>query len=450
MAAATEAVAAGLSVLVLDEQSEPGGQIYRSVERVAATRSPDLDVFGEDYAYGAGVVGAFRASGADYEAGATVWQVTPERQVALSAGGRSRLVKAAHLLAATGAMERPVPVPGWTLPGVMTVGGAQALAKSAGVVPVGPTVLAGSGPLLYLVAAQLLRAGAKLEAVLETTPAANYLRAAVHLPRAVRAPGHLAKGFALMAEMRRSGLRVIRFARNVGAVAGGEGVLGTVEYDHRGERRSIACETLLLHEGVVPNVQLTRSMGCAHAWDAAQRCWRPGVDAWGNTDRDGVAVAGDGGGIVGAGASECMGRLAALEAARRLGAITESERDRAAGAHRRAWRRHTAARPLLDALYLPSQSVRVPADDATVVCRCEEVSAGEIRRVVEMGCLGPNQTKAFTRCGMGPCQGRLCALTVAEVIAAARGVSVPEVGCYRVRPPIKPVTLGELAALDAE
>ncbi len=450
MAAAAEASAAGLRVLVVDEQAEPGGQIYRAVERVAAKRAADLNLFGEDYAYGAGVVRAFRESGADYEPETTVWQVTPEREVAISTGGRSRLVKAAHLLLATGAMERPVPAPGWTLPGVMTVGGAQALAKSAGVVPTGPTVLAGSGPLLYLVAAQLLRAGAKPEAVLETTPAANYLRAVVHLPRALAAPGCLAKGHALMAEVRRSGLRVIRFARNVRAVDGGHGALGAVEYDHRGASRRIACETLLLHEGVVPNVQLTRSMGCAHAWDAAQRCWRPATDAWGNTDRDGVAIAGDGGGIVGARAAEHMGRLAVLEAARRLGRITESERDREARAERREWRRHVAARPLLDALYFPAPSARVPADDATLVCRCEEVSAGEIRRVVEMGCLGPNQTKAFTRCGMGPCQGRLCALTVAEVIAAARGVPVPEVGSYRVRPPIKPLTLGELAALDTE
>ena len=92
--------------------------------------------------------------------------------------------------------------------------------------------------------------------------------------------------------------------------------------------------------------------------------------------------------------------------------------------------------------------VRIPADDATLICRCEEVTAGELRQAVALGCAGPNQAKAFTRCGMGPCQGRMCGLTVSELIAAERGVSVAEVGCYRVRPPVKPLTVAELAGLD--
>ena len=78
-----------------------------------------------------------------------------------------------------------------------------------------------------------------------------------------------------------------------------------------------------------------------------------------------------------------------------------------------------------------------------MVCRCEEVTAGQIRRYVELGCLGPNQTKAFGRCGMGPCQGRFCGLTVTEIIAQARGVAPEAVGYYRIRPPIKPVMLGD-------
>jgi NADPH-dependent 2,4-dienoyl-CoA reductase/sulfur reductase-like enzyme len=102
-------------------------------------------------------------------------------------------------------------------------------------------------------------------------------------------------------------------------------------------------------------------------------------------------------------------------------------------------------RPFLDALYRPKDANRMPADDV-LVCRCEEVTAGAIRSYVDIGCAGPNQTKSFGRCGMGPCQGRLCGLTVTEVIAQARGVSPAEVGYYRIRPPIKPITLAELAA----
>ena len=158
-------------------------------------------------------------------------------------------------------------------------------------------------------------------------------------------------------------------------------------------------------------------------------------------------MAGDCDGISGAPAAAHLGRLAALEAAYRLGRLDRSQRDRRAAVERAALARHLRIRRFLEVLFQPAPAVRVPEDDSTVVCRCEEVTAGELRRVIALGCPGPNQAKAFTRCGMGPCQGRMCGLTVSELMAAARGVSVPEIGHYRVRPPIKPVTVGEIAAL---
>jgi hypothetical protein len=118
---------------------------------------------------------------------------------------------------------------------------------------------------------------------------------------------------------------------------------------------------------------------------------------------------------------------------------------------RRELRLHLRARPFLDALYRPAQDYVAPRDPETVVCRCEEVRAGEIRRLVSgQGCPGPNQMKAFVRCGMGPCQGRLCGLTVTELISEVRGVTQEDVGYYRIRPPVKPVTVGDLASLDVD
>jgi bacterioferritin-associated ferredoxin len=160
-----------------------------------------------------------------------------------------------------------------------------------------------------------------------------------------------------------------------------------------------------------------------------------------------LAIAGDGAGILGAEAATVAGRLAALETAKRLGKIDEIDRDVQAGPLLREHNRLASIRPLLDKLYYPSPDILVPTDETTV-CRCEEVTAGNIRQCVEEGATGPNQLKAYTRCGMGPCQGRMCGLTVAEVIADARGKPVDEIGYYRLRPPIKPVTLGELAAME--
>ena len=171
------------------------------------------------------------------------------------------------------------------------------------------------------------------------------------------------------------------------------------------------------------------------------------VDDWGGSEVPGIALAGDGGGIVGAKAAAAQGRIAALGALYRLGLLTAGQRDAAAAGPLRVLRRELAPRPFLDRLYRPDPAYLRPADE-TLVCRCEEVTAGQIRGYAALGCLGPNQAKAFGRSGMGPCQGRVCGLLVSELIAEARGVTPVEVGYYRIRAPIKPVTLGELAALD--
>ena len=146
-------------------------------------------------------------------------------------------------------------------------------------------------------------------------------------------------------------------------------------------------------------------------------------------------------------AAALAGRLAALDAAVSLGRIDEAERDRRAVAMRADLARERAIRPFLDTLYRPADSVLNPAD-AVIACRCEEISAGQIRRAVHLGATGPNQVKAFLRCGMGPCQGRLCAPIVGAIIARARGVPIGEVENYRPRAPYKPITIGTLAGVE--
>ena len=161
----------------------------------------------------------------------------------------------------------------------------------------------------------------------------------------------------------------------------------------------------------------------------------------------GVAIAGDGVAINGARAAECLGRIAGYGTLHRCGRIDARERNWLTSPHRQILAKERRVRPFLDAMFRPSRQFRIPADDTTIVCRCEEVSAARVRESVALGCLGPNQLKGFSRCGMGPCQGRFCALTICEMIAQQRGVSVAEVGALRLRPPVKPLMLGELAAL---
>jgi NADPH-dependent 2,4-dienoyl-CoA reductase/sulfur reductase-like enzyme len=440
LAAATTSSELGIDTVLLDEQHAPGGQIYRAITETTV-RAPA--VLGADYWRGAALVERFRASAAQHVANATVWSVAQGGEIGVSIDGAARLIQAQHIILATGALERPMPIPGWTLPGVMTVGGAQILLKSSGLLAEGRIVLAGSGPLLWLFAAQHLAAGGALAALLDTTPRSNFWAAARHLPGFLASP-YAAKGARLIASVRRR----VRVVGNVTALrADGDGRLETIVYRRGdGPEQRLASDLLLLHQGVVPNLNLVLAAGCGPVWDDAQLCFRPAVDAWGASAIAGIAVAGDGAGIAGAEAAALRGRIAALDAAHRLDRIDRAARDREAAADRAALARWTRGRAFLERLYRPARQFRVPDGD-TIVCRCEEVTARQLREAAALGAAGPNQMKAFLRCGMGPCQGRLCGLTVTELIADARHVAPAEIGYYRLRPPVKPITLGELASL---
>ncbi len=195
----------------------------------------------------------------------------------------------------------------------------------------------------------------------------------------------------------------------------------------------------------MPNLNLALSAGVRANWHEGQACFAPEADDRGRTNIEGILLAGDGAGIAGAEAAGARGRLAGLAATKAL-ALKARLPDEAALSRDLA--RHLRPRAFIDALYRPPAAFRLPADDS-IVCRCEEVTGGQIRAAARLGCIGPNQLKAFTRAGMGPCQGRMCGLTVVETLADALGKSPAEIGYMRLRPPVKPVTLGELAGLPA-
>ena len=445
LAAATEAAANGLNIALVDEQSSPGGQIYRAITATPVRRR---DILGDDYWHGEALVRAMLRSGAVYAPATTVWAVTrldgdgAGFELGLSSEGVAQLISARHVIVATGAQERPFPIPGWTLPGVMTAGAAQILLKSAGLVPGGNTVLAGSGPLLYLIAAQFAAAGARIECLLDTTPPGRWRNAFRYAPNFAVSP-YLAKGWALL-RAAQSRSRIVKGVERLEAL--GSGKLEAVRFHVDGRAQDIPADLLLLHQGVVPGINLSNAIGCAHHWDAAQLCFTPTVDQWGATSVPGITIAGDAGGIAGARAAEARGRLAALHAACALEMLAPAHRDSQAAPAQRELARWTRGRQFVDALYQPAPQFRIPTGD-TIVCRCEEVTAQQIADTVKLGCTGPNQMKSFLRCGMGPCQGRMCGLTVTELIAKERGVSPAETGYYRLRFPTKPITLGELAAL---
>ena len=453
MAAAATVAAAGAMVLVADEGTGPGGQIYRAV---TTALSQVTAVLGTDYASGRVQAEQFLASGIDYASSATVWSLAPDEsqampatdlfEICLSQHGVARSVTARHVILATGAQERPLPIPGWTLPGVMTAGAAQIALKTSGLVPSGRVVLAGSGPLLYLLASQLAAAKAKPVALLDTTPSLNWLKAAPFLPDFLRSP-FLGKGVRLLRAVRRN-MRVVRGINQLRA--DGDGKLGLVSFS-RGRRlaETIEADLLLLHQGVVPATNLAMSAGVKHNWSTEQCAWLPDCDGWGNSSVPGISITGDGAGIAGSEAAISRGKLAALGALHRLGLLDETARDRHAAPARNALEKARQGRRFLDALYRPADRFRVPVDNGTIVCRCEEVTAGQVRAAAALGAQGPNQLKSFTRAGMGPCQGRMCGLTVTEIMASERQLPPSQIGSLTIRTPVKPVTLAELASMSS-
>jgi NADPH-dependent 2,4-dienoyl-CoA reductase/sulfur reductase-like enzyme len=431
IAAAVEAAEWGLSVLLLDENNAPGGRIWQAIETRVANDADDAAALA--------LIRRLRASRVDARYGAVVWAIEPDLQVFWSEAGASHTATPAKVLLATGTMERPVPISGWTLPGVMTVGAAQIALKTGGLLPSGQTWLAGQGPLLLLYAAQSLAAGGTIAGVVDLSDGLAPLRSVARA--SLSAVPEVLKGLAWRRAVSEAGVPWLA-ARNVRA--GGEGRLEWIDVLADGKWQRHRADLLLLHDGVIPSVQISRALGCTHEWNVAQRCWQPVTDEWGISSRPDVLIAGDGAGIGGAFAASVSGRIAALGVVHALGRVSMGERDLAVASLRAERARHLAVRPLLDTLFAP---LALAPDDDTLVCRCEEVTAGAVRQAVAAGCQGMNQLKAYTRCGMGPCQGRQCGSVAIEVLAEARRVPVSSIEPLRSRFPTKPVMLEELVAL---
>ena len=457
LSAAVAAAEHGVDVALFDEQDAPGGQIYRAMESIPQERA---DLLGTEYLHGRKLVSSFRDSGVDYFPDTQVWSLNRKREIGLlreqqgnyqvdTPGDKAAaMITADQVLLTGGAMERPLPFPGWTLPGVMHAGAGQILFKAHGIVPADGVVLAGSGPLLILLAWQYLHAGVKIKALLDLTPMHNHLRALPYLPRALLAGHYLLKGLSYKKDLKRAGISTLHNVSDL--QANGKQQIESISFQHRGKQHIIDTDLLLTHFGVTPHIHLSQAAGCRHNWNKSQQCWSPQLDEWGNSSIDGILIAGDGAGIGGARTAEHAGRLSALQAVYALGRITQHERDRLARNDRKWMREERHIRPFLEAFFhIPGKMLSVP-DDATVVCRCEEVTAAEVRKAVADGLGDSNQVKFFTRCGMGPCQGRQCAEAVAHIVASTSGESLPGGGLYRGRPPVTPLTLGQLAALYPE
>lgn len=448
LAAAGLAARYAVATVLFDERPRPGGSRYGAS---IASGDPGTDAPAHRDSH-EDLVAEFRNSRATGVFDAAVWAARRRDDGVFdigvahgTPGARStRIASARSLIVATGALPRPFPIPGAALRGVVGAAEAEALLAAAGGSSERRIVLAGNGQHLWQLASEYLGAGVALEALLITTPRAERLRALSSAWGAILSPDFL-RGLALEQRVRRR-VRVIGNVKTL--VARGRERLEAVELETLRGSEVVRADRLVLHQGLVPEINFGAALGCAYRWNDAQACFEPVVDRWGGSTLPDVFFAGDAAGVAGAAAARARGRLAALAVANALGRIDARARDAAAEKPRAELRRALRGRAFIDVLHLPADTYRIPRGD-TVVCECENVTANEVIAAVVQGAAGPNQVKAFARCGMGTCQGRRCGLTVTEVVARERGISPGEAGHFRIRWPVKPITLAEIAALPS-
>jgi len=455
LAAAVEAARSGVSVTILDENPKPGGQIFRQFHDGFEVTSPGM--LGHDYARGQKLLSEFDTvrHGVELLDNAMVWALSEGNEIAFNRGDASYSVRYKKMVIAAGAYDRPVPFPGWTLPGVFTAGGAQRLVKTQRVLPGENFLLAGTGPLQLALANQIADAGGRVVAIAEAGRIESWfglIRGALGQWQLLGDAVHYLYG------VRKAGIplwrnHIIVEARGYGQVD--EAVVAEADKNWRpkpGTYRTVKVDTLCVGYGFVPSVELTRLAECEHRYEPLLGGWIPVRNDHMETTVPDVYAVGDCTGIAGSLVAIEEGRIAGLAASQRLGHLTTTEagermapsRERLAGLQR--------LREVLDRISVPRPGLYELAKEDTMVCRCEEITLGEVKAALADGATDMKEVKRMTRMGMGNCQGRMCGPAMQEIIARERGLSPDRIGYLNPRPPVRPIPLGVLAGhreLDA-
>jgi len=430
LSAARELALAGANVIVADERLHAGGQYFKPLAPSQVVERRRLD---RQFRAGFALHEATLRAGAHILNETTVWAAFSVTEVAALVAGRSTLFRPKRLILATGAYEQPLPVPGWTLPGVMTVGALQALARSYRVAPGARIVIAGNGPLSLQTAAELLDGGANVVAVLESARAPTLSSLPDILRLAWTDPMLLAKGAALVSRLR----PLLHWRRRVTRLLGDDRVQRVEAAD-----LGIDADIVALGYGFSSSSELARSLGCAHRFVARGNGTMETVtDTDGRTSLPEVFAIGDGARFAGAQAAMAMGSIAAAAVAADLG-LAAPRPSRARHRLAQAERFQAALWRLFEAAPLEVGAI----DARAFVCRCEEVDAGVLREGLKVGQDTPAALKRATRAGMGRCQGRYCAPMLARLCSGEPG----EFDFFAPRPPAKPVPIRALAVEQPE
>lgn len=448
LAAAAAAAEAGADVVLVDERGKLGGQYFKQPAEQLTVDEQRLDA---QYREGRALVRRVERSGVTVLKGAAVWAAFAPDYL-LAAGQDQRWVlRPRRLVLATGAYERGVPMPGWTLPGVMTTGAAQTLLRSTQVAPGSRVLISGNGPLNMQVAAELTRAGVTVVMLTELADVRRPAAAAAGLRMALSAPGLVRDGARYLATLARARVPVLQGAAVVRVEGDGRVQCATVariDADGRpvpGTERQVEVDAVCVGFGFLPSNEVARSLGCRHTFDDSRGCLTVVHLPDGRTSVEGVRVIGDSAAVAGARVAQAVGVLAGAAAAKESGRVLPPALQDEVAAAERLRRRHERFQSALRQVYRAPVLVDQLAEPETVACRCESLSLAQVTEAVDASMGSAGALKRVTRAGMGKCQGRYCGPLLTTLVARRSGRPVDEFGGFAPQVPYKPTPISLVA-----
>lgn len=448
VSAAITAAKVGAKVTLIDENSKPGGQYFKQLTLDQPTDLPgNLGINADN---GAELISGLEHPRIQLLTDTMVWGISEEDlHLKLYGRGESESLKADKIIIASGAYERLMPFQGWTLPGVMTAGGAQLMMKSQGILPGQKFLIAGTGPLLQLAAVQLLEAGGEVAAILELQSKKEFLLNAAKLWGQW---DKLGQGLANQKKLKESGVP-IKYRHVLTRALGDKEVEGAVANKIDSEwqicprsERVYELDTICISYGFFSATELPTIAGCEQFYDSAFGTYATKTNSDFETTVEGLFAIGECRGIGGASVALLEGQLAGVIAAQQLGYDTELNQSALRKQHSRARKSIENLGRLFS--FDPSLCDLVPDD--VPICRCEGVTAGEVRESIRRGVWQLNHFKPWHRSGMGQCQGRMCGPILQKFIIHEAGLEPSEVKPFTARIPIKPLPMKAVADYTTE
>lgn len=451
MEATISAAGFGVRTVLIDSYPQPGGQYYMRLPSAFK-----VDYENKTETAGRKLVNNVIKVPALKILNCLVWGLFQEEDgswlVALYGESAPKYVLAKNLILSTGSYDTPVAFPGWTLPGVVTSGGTLVLLKNQRVAPGKRALISGTGPLLFSVAAHLIEAGVEVVALCEVN---HILPGGIkHAFTMLKQRNRLSEGAKYMKSILRAktpykiGWSIVE-ARGQETVE--QAIIAKMDKSGHlipGTEQAFEVDLVVNGFTLTPNTGLPRMIDCEMTYRAGKGGWIPVRDADCQTSIAGVYVIGDGAGVGGAENARLEGKIAGASVAKNTEHLSASRENQIRNEIQSDLHQQQQFGGLLSDLFTPPAGMVSLLKDDTIICRCEEITLGEIKEAIQNGARSIGEVKMFTRTGMGNCQGRMCEHTVAAIIAhelASEGITREDVGYYSIRPPLHPLPQSFLA-----